>query len=132
VAYVDEWGSTSDSDRKKYERRCLIPTCRHVYYRHGRTKHGYNNVLIGHEEGPCELCKCPKFAEVPPITEDEVVDLHEMLKPEGLTLSALGIEPFGSPCPVTIGKWVGVTRVAGHCTKDRGHAGEHEPLWDEV
>lgn len=99
MSYIDDWGNTSAYEIAQYKRQCENPWCGHARVRHGdaRRVRGYG---IEYTPGKCEQCRCPVFADNPPVTEDDLLHAHGLLKIPGSRLSDFGIEPL-PPDPET-------------------------------
>lgn len=124
-----DWGQTSAPVRKRLEEYCLRPLCGHIHWAHGTMWWAATNTAtVSHTEGACGVrnCPCSKFAESVPISEDDVMDMALLLKPERVTLASLGIGDAESmQCRTTVMKTVADISIERRCGKGVGHAGDH-------
>jgi len=89
VAYIDRWANTTDKARKHLEELCKA--CEHVRYLHGDAKRPtmvYAAVTL--IPGTCNTCKCRGFMDEAPLTNDDVLSLHDWLKDRD-TMRELGV-----------------------------------------
>jgi len=123
-----DWGKTEESVRRDLERSCADPLCGHIKWAHGVMWWAATNVAsVTWKDGGCTArpCRCTQFRITPPITEDEVIDLAEALKPDRVTLKDLGIESSDLSCRVMVTRWIAEGEVSRKCIKDQGHRGDH-------
>lgn len=86
MAYIDDWGATPEGVRQDLIRNCADESCGHAKYRHGdarETRIDGRQGPVKYKAGSCELCRCARFFETPPITKDEVINVHEALESLG-------------------------------------------------
>lgn len=123
-----DWGNTAAGTRRTLEESCADLLCGHIRWAHGTMWWAATNLsTVTYTVGSCTVrsCGCREFRAAPPITDDEVIDLAEMLKPKGLTLKALGIDLGDITCTVMVTRYLSEGDVTNRCIKDQGHNGDH-------
>lgn len=106
MAFIDDWGGTSASDRKQLQERCEWMGCGHMRYLHGEARTVRAQVrYVTYEAGKCVRCKCMAFQGEGAILPDEILDAHVALGDETkeVHLADYGIAVL---CPQVITRWL--------------------------
>jgi hypothetical protein len=96
MSYIDDWTSIGGSQRDWLSQPCGNPRCDHARYMHGQVNRSRpkGGIFLNIDQGRCETCRCQDFMEYPPVSTDDVLAAHRLLKLEPIGLGDFGISPY--------------------------------------